>query len=328
MSKIRVNQVTDSNSLGGIEFNPTTGNIELLSSGFNFTFDSVNLVPRNKSRITFNFTGSDQSWTVPGGITNIYAKLWGSGGGGGHFGGWSFGSHGGGGGFTRGILPVTPGEILTIRVPRGGFANPGATNAPYGGGSSTAGGDNQYGAGGGGYCAIFRSSTPQLMAGAGGGGGSILSNHGMGDGGAGGGLNGLRGEVGRNATSLAGGGGSQVAGGVGGNGAQTAGSAGSFLQGGSLQGNPYGGGGGGGYYGGGAGSYGLSNTMSGGGGGSGYTAPNVIYGATFCGNGRYPSPFGTNDIDYPNSSVSTYSSIGFGGVQQTHGGDGYIVIYY
>lgn len=328
MSKLRTTEVRDLNNLGGISLNSTTGNIELLSSGFNFTFAGINLVPRGKTKTTFFFTGADQSWTVPAGITNIFGKVWGSGGGGGHYGGWSFGSWGGGGGFTRGVIPVTAGEVLTIRVPRGGYANPGATNAPYGGGSSTAGGDNQYGAGGGGYCAIFRSATPLLIAGGGGGGGSILSNHAMCDGGAGGGLKGLRGEVGRNTTSWAGGGGSQTAGGTAGNGGNTGGGAGSSLQGGSLQGNPYGGGGGGGYYGGGSGSYGGGNTMAGGGGGSGFIHSSVLYGETFCGNGRHPSAFGINDIDYPDSSLSNYSSVGFGGVQQTNGGDGHVVIYY
>lgn len=319
-----------SNSLSinnsGLSLDPSTGALEFISSGFNLKFDGVNIVPRNKTRVTFTFSASNQSWVVPAGVNFIYAKLWGSGGGGGHYGGWSFGSWGGGGGHTRGILPVTPGETLTLRVPRGGFANPGATNAPFGGGSSTTGGDNQYAAGGGGYCGIFRSSTPLLIAGAGGGGGSVLSSHAMCNGGAGGGIVGLRGESRDGATSFAGGGGTQSAGGTAGNGGNTAGGAGSYLQGGSVQGSVYGGGGGGGYFGGGSGSYGNSNTMAGGGGGSGFTTTTAILASTYPGSGAYPA--GMNDADYPASTASTYSSVGFGGVQRNNGGDGYIVIYY
>ena len=327
MSTIKASNFENPAGGSGLFLNPTSKGLELVAGGFNLAFDGVNVVPRGKTRLSFSWTGgaTDQSWTVPAGITNIYAKLWGSGGGGGHFGGWTFGSHGGGGGHTRGIIPVTPGDVLIFRVPRGGFANPGNTNAPFGGGSSTAGGDNQYAGGGGGYCGIFRSGIPLLIAGAGGGGGSALSRHDMNNGGAGGGFNGMRGEAGEQNQAWSGGGGTQSAGGTGGNGGSTSGQNGSSLQGGSTNGNPYGGGGGGGFFGGGAGSY-ASNTMAGGGGGSGYIAPSVIMGSTYPGTGRFPA--GTSDQDYPPSSVSTFSSIGYGGVQRQHGGNGHIVIYY
>lgn len=318
------NKFTVNNS--GFYINASTGQLELTSAGFNLAFDGVNIIPRNKTKVTFTFSASNQSWVVPVGVTHIYVKLWGAGGGGGHYGGWSFGSWGGGGGHTRGILPVTAGETLTIRVPRGGYAVPGTTNAPFGGGSATSSGDNQYGAGGGGYCGIFRSTTPLLIAGAGGGGGSVNSSHAMCNGGAGGGYNGLRGESRDGNTSFAGGGGTQSAGGTAGNGTNTGGGAGSSLQGGSVQGNNYGGGGGGGFFGGGSGSYGNSNTMGGGGGGSGFITTTALLAATFCGRGAYPA--GMDDIDYPASGSSIYSSIGFGGVQRNNGGDGYLVIYY
>lgn len=324
MSTIKTTKVENLASTVGLQFDPVSRRIELLSNGFVLNFDGINIVPQDKTRVQFTFSASDQSWVVPTGVTNIYAKLWGSGGGGGGP-GWSTGSFGGGGGHTRGIVPVTPGETLTIRVPRGGYSQPGATNAPFGGGSSTGGGDNQYGAGGGGYCGLFRGSTPLLIAGAGGGGGCQTGSYGHNNGGAGGGLTGRRGECGRNNVSFAGGGGTQSAGGTGGSGTSTLGNAGSYLQGGSVGGNVYGGGGGGGYYGGGSGSYGASD-MGGGGGGSGYVAPSVIMGGTYSGSGREPA--GVDDSDYPASSTSNYTSIGFGGVQTSHGGDGFLVIYY
>jgi hypothetical protein len=146
------------------------------------------------------------------------------------------------------------------------------------------------------------------------------------NGGAGGGTNGLRGESGRNFPLIGGGGGTQAAGGVGGVGAQQSGQAGSYLQGGSAIGNPYGAGGGGGYFGGGAGAYGNGNVMGGGGGGSSFIATSVIYGASFPGNGVYSA--GTQDPDYPASTVSNFSSVGFGGIQAGNGGDGHCVIYY
>lgn len=324
-SILRVSDIRNQSGTAGISVSESTQRLQLQAAGFVLSPTIASITPVGKTRVAFTFLATDQSFVVPGGVTYILAKLWGSGGGGGAPGGWSFGSWGGGGGFTTGIVPVTPGETLTVRVPRGGFAFPGATNAPFGGGSSTAGGDNQYGAGGGGYCGLFRSTSPLLIAGAGGGGGSILSAQGMSNGGAGGGLNGMRGESART-QAFAGGGGSQSAGGAGGTGTNSAGQAGSPLQGGSVIGNPYGGGGGGGYFGGGAGSYGSGNTMGGGGGGSGFVASGVIYGATVAGSGANPA--NTDDPDYPASTVSTFTSVGRGGIQGWNGGDGYLVIYY
>jgi hypothetical protein len=52
----------------------------------------------------------------------------------------------------------------------------------------------------------------------------------------------------------------------------------------------------------------------------------VILGVTFAGIGRFPANI--DDIDYPASTASIYHSVGFGGVEQTHGGDGHLVIYY
>ena len=326
MSTLRTSKVENTAGNAGLAFNSTTQRVDMTAAGFNLQYDGVNVVPTGKTRVQFVWVGaSDQQWTVPSGVTNIYVKLWGAGGAGGGP-GWSTGSFGGGGGHTRGIIPVTPGETLTIRVPRGGYSQPGSTNAPFGGGSSTGGGDNQYGAGGGGYCGIFRSTTPLLIAGAGGGGGCQTGSYALNSGGAGGGLTGRRGECGRNNPAWAGGGGTQTAGGAGGTGGNATGQAGSYLQGGSVTGgNTYGGGGGGGYYGGGAGSYGSSD-MGGGGGGSGYIHSSVIMGASYPGTGRYPAA--TEDVDYPASTVSNYTSIGFGGIQVCHGGDGFLVLYY
>ena len=312
-------------SEGQIRFNTDIAKYEGYSHGFWRALRTEEVVD-NKTAARFTFSATDQSWVVPSGITKILVKAWAGGGGGGHFGGWTQGSHGGGAGFSKATLTVTPGETLTLRVPRGGFAFPGATNAPFGGGSSTVGGDNQYGAGGCGYCGVFRSTTPLIIAGAGGGGGSTLSYQGMANGGAGGGLTGKKADVARNYWTSAGKGGTQTAGGAATVGDNQNGQAGSSLQGGSCVGNPYGGGGGGGYFGGSAGAYTGGNSMPGGGGGSGYIISSALNPIMI--SGSFRTPGGVDDIDYPYGTSSTYGDVGFGGVSGNHGGDGHLVIWY
>lgn len=59
----------------------------------------------------YDYTGSDQTYTVPAGVTSIKVKMWGAGGGGGTPGGWVYGYAGGGGGYTEETLSVTPGQV-------------------------------------------------------------------------------------------------------------------------------------------------------------------------------------------------------------------------
>ncbi|MFA5087047.1 MAG: DUF2341 domain-containing protein, partial [Candidatus Paceibacterota bacterium] len=211
----------------------------------------------------FTYTGADQTYTVPAGVTSISVKAWGGGGGGGNPGGWTFGYPGGGGGYTQGVISVSPGQTLTVIVGAGG--NNGSisnANFSYGGGGKncTTGTDCQYGGQGGGRSAIRNGSTELLTAGGGGGGGSRYSTSINAAGGAGGGAIGQTGVGGENST-YGGGGGTQSAGGAGGA-ATNVGVAGSQYQGGYPSSNSYGGGGGGGWYGGGGGSY-LNYSMGG-----------------------------------------------------------------
>lgn len=132
-----------------------------------------------KQDTAYRFTGSDQEFKVPAGVTKLVVKMFGAGGGGQHF---SFvctknyscngelieiGNVGGTGGFTVAILDVVPGETLTVIVGEGGHVgpNPGA----YGGG----GANLAAGGCGGGRTAIKRGSTELLTAGGGGGGGRM-----------------------------------------------------------------------------------------------------------------------------------------------------------
>jgi hypothetical protein len=329
---IKLDQLRSRSGDNGLRFNSTTKNVEFIGPGdFYFNIEGETFTPMNKQFVGFYFNFGvggtyDQSWVVPTGVTHVYAKLWGAGGGGGCQGGWNHGGEGGGGGHARGIIPVTAGQTLSIRVPRGGYNQPGTTNAPYGGGSSTAGGDNQYGAGGGGYAGIFIGTTPYLIAGGGGGGGSTTSggmNYNQ-RGGAGGGITGQHGISGDSFT-YGGGGGTQSAGGSAGSGSSTAGGAGSSLTGGSVQGNPYGGGGGGGYYGGGSGAY-TGSTMGGGGGGSGYVHSSVLLGATFTGSNQMPAMY--HDADLPKYKSTYMCEFAVGADFCNSGGDGFVCIYY
>jgi uncharacterized repeat protein (TIGR02543 family) len=215
------------------------------------------------STVTFNYTGSNQTWTVPTGVTSATFFLIGAGGGG------NYGYGGGGGGYATGSYAVTAGQVLTVIVGQGGGAanavsRPGVSGYPgiytpvtYGGGgrggSFSAGWDELYYSSGGGRSAIRLPSATTDLATAGGGGGAAYSQCGYGGGGT----------TGNGAASR---GGTQSSGGTGassGNGYP--GTNGVAYQGGDSK--DEGGGGGGGFYGGGGGG---DNTA--GGGGSSYVA--------------------------------------------------------
>lgn len=295
--------------------------------GFNFRNESGCLYPVGKSVNEYNFTGADQTFVIPAGVTYIFVKMWGAGGGNGRASGWSYGSDAGGGGHSFALIPVTPGESLTIRIGGGGRTAVTASSFGGGGGALNAT-DTTYGGQGGGGCYIFRSTTPLLIAGGGGGGGASRIWTGN-VGGAGGGLIGQRGESPYdNKVAFGGGGGTQLAGGT-----ASGGGSGSLYQGGTSGTNSYGGGGGGGYYGGGGGGYSEANTMAGGGGGSGFVAASCLIGATFTGTGRYPAFLHDNDLP---KNVSNYTLVAHGNqntqnnaaVNTQVGGNAYCKIYY
>ena len=86
--------------------------------------------------LTYSYTGSDQSLTIPAAqnITSAIIYAWGSGGG-----GYS-GYNGGGGGFSQATIPVSPGQSFVIVVGEGGGgfgAGQGGTNGSYGGGGGS-----------------------------------------------------------------------------------------------------------------------------------------------------------------------------------------------
>ena len=217
--------------------------------------------------VTFNFTGSVQTYTVPPSVTTINVTVLGA------KGGTGTSAMGGLGGSVQATIPVTPGEILNIYVGQVGINNVGSSPPVYNGG----GGVYSYSSGGtagtgGGASDIRRTpyaNNDRLVV-AGGGGGGGYSNT---IGGHGGGLIGQDGVTISNWPNANGKGGTQSVGGAGGIACCSCPSyttSGTFAQGGNGSGDGAGGGGGGGgYYGGGGACF------SGGGGGSSYTNQTV-----------------------------------------------------
>jgi len=227
----------------------------------------IHLKPVFTKTAIFNYTGADQQWVVPTGVTQVFIDVFGAQGG-------NSTSQGGLGGKVRAVLSVTPGETLFLMV--GG--QPTSRLAVYGnagnGGTNVANTSNQSMAGGG-MSGVFRTSIDMasaLLIAAGGGGGAKGRN-----GGAGGGSTGL---VSTDDSTRGGKGGTQTTGGAAGTvfdgqvNNPTAGLQGQGGTGGTINTSTWnsGGGGGAGYYGGGGGA-GGGNYFSGGGGGSSWAHP-------------------------------------------------------
>jgi hypothetical protein len=278
-------------------------------------------------KIVFNCTEGDQSWTVPAGVTSIRIKLWG-GGGASNGGNRAFNAKqnwGGGGGFAQMDVAVTPGQVLTIKVARGGiraYGNNWPAVYPAGGRSY-----NSNHSTGGGRSQVILSGITLIAGGGGSGGWNYYAYGGAGGGSTGGdGGNGTwyLGNTDSRYISIGGKGGSQSAGGAGGQGT-IQGVAGGYLTGGNNNGTFTGPGGGDGYYGGGSGAESESATSaSGGGGGS-----NAVIGGTNAISLRAPGreTAAKNDPDY-------VAGIGDGALAQDDywlgldGGHGMVVIRY
>ena len=264
---------------------------------------------------TFSYTGANQTYTVPAGVTSVHVYMWGAGGGG------KNAVYGGAGAMIQGVLTVTPGETLNIVVGGGGPAPTTTLTSAYGGGGAQGIGDGGQSGGGGGRAAIQRGGTAVtndiVVAGAGGGGtfsatGGAATFSGTANNGG--------------STTVQGFGGTQSAGGAGGAaGTYGTGTAGSRGQGGSVV-NPIsassndGGGGGAGYYGGGGGGTNLSDA-GGGGGGSSFTGNlSLIPGQSVLGFNS------TNGYSAPNTG-SVYYVAGVGaGAANAAGGNALVVI--
>ncbi len=204
--------------------------------------------------VSFQYTGTQQQWSVPAGATNIRFFVYGA-----------SGARGGGGGSVTGVLNNLP-SILYLYVGGQGSQGRNASGGYNGGGDA---GGNRGNEGSGGGASDIRSahalSSRIVVAGGGGGGGGYSGAAGA----AGGGLEAAAGGSGQGG---GGGGGTQVSGGGAGysNGGSS-GTAGTLGQGGTggISWNAGGGGGGGGFYGGGGGGADDNDCCADGGGGGG-----------------------------------------------------------
>jgi len=245
---------------------------------------------------TFSFTGAEQTFTVPSGVTSLHVVAIGANGGlGDNDGGGNSGGPGGFGARVEANLAVTPGEVLFIEVGGTGADGTGGGGGGFNGGGSSNLGDFHLAGGGGGGATDARTCSrssascsgttlgSRLLVAAGGGGGGMDGHMDKLAGGEGGNAA-ADGKDGQSmdcstlspASTPGGGGkaGSQVAGGTGGtagNDEAPAGNPGALGQGGAAgtggSNSEPGGGGGGGLYGGGAG--GAANGCAGAGGGGG-----------------------------------------------------------
>jgi hypothetical protein len=262
---------------------------------------------------TFNYTGADQRWTVPSGVTSASFHLLGAGGGGSDESDATYkGGNGGGAGYAAGTYTVTAGQVYVVIVGqagggaasvdvgasvRGGGYREYRTPATYGGGGRGGSISNWtpgYASGGGRSAIRLQGSASDVVtAGGGGGAGSTpntVTGGSIANGGPGGGTSGTA-----SGPTYGGGGGTQSAGGNGGSSGWGSvppygGTSGvQFLGGDSAD---EGGGGGGGWFGGGGGGDSGNNNSAlqggwGGGGGSSYVAL-LTNGSTAAGSGTSP----------------------------------------
>ena len=247
------------------------------------------------SVVTCAYTGGEQTWTVPNGVTSVVLDVKGA------AGGAAAPGAGAPGGEESGTLAVTANEVLTITT--GGMGadatGTGGTGGVGGGGGGGAG-STDGGAGGGGGSFVYDEAVA-LVLGAGGGGGSapVSCTTGV-TAGSGGGDTG-----GASACPTGGGGGTQIAPGTGGGDGATS-ATGPFGApvpsdggNGGTVGAYGGGGGGGGFWGGGGGG------ETGGGGGSGYMSSSITGGSKSTG---VNSGNGVVTITYPTPTAPSITS--------------------
>ena len=143
----------------------------ILSLSINKSSSQITLL----SKETFNFSGADQTFTVPACVSKIKIKIWGAGGGGSFYNGQNAGA--GAGGYVEGELAVNEGELFSIMVGEGGACDGTVDGVSYGFGGKYS--SLNYGGFGGGLSGFFTGTAPVIQTDlsrglliAGGGGGS------------------------------------------------------------------------------------------------------------------------------------------------------------
>lgn len=129
------------------------------------------------------FTSSG-SFTVPRGSSSVRVYMWGGGGGGGGSAVAGAGAGGGGGaGYARGVVSVTPGQVIAVAVGTGGAGGAGGSGSTSGSpGTSSAFGSMTCSGGAGGSLAASAGATGGGAGGAGAGGSFAQSGIGGGAG--------------------------------------------------------------------------------------------------------------------------------------------------
>ncbi|WP_414170589.1 FG-GAP-like repeat-containing protein (plasmid) [Streptoverticillium reticulum] len=262
----------------------------------------------------FDYTGKKtQTFTVPQGVSKVFAKVWGAGGGGGKNSG-NKDAYGGAGGYAQGTISVQGGQQLTLTT-AGGGDKAYQTNAAGGygdgnGGSISNAALSSSGGGGGGASSVRSGDTRLLVAG--GGGGSSAT-----PGGAGGGDRGQDGSGTKQYPDTSGRGGSDGKGGSGGNASgftpSEKGGDGFGANGGTSTFNHYGGAGGGGYGGGGGGQGEGNYGFGGGGGGGGYVSASLAGGKLMAGDRQTPGNAGDVQRGKAGGGGSSLHPAGFAG---------------
>ena len=299
----------------------------------------------------FSYTGSNQTFTPPTGVTSFAIYMWGAGGlGGSSTSGTRNGGDGGAGGYVAGTVSnYTAGTTFSILVGQGNQTSAGnSTVMQYGGGGAGTDNNNGQGCGGhgGGRSELSiggGSDTPSgtriLVAGGGGGGGAFYHNGEPNSSNEGGDAAYTSGQNG-NGSGTVPTGGTQSAGGSAGSGANmnigNAPGSGSAGKGGRGRGGDqnvdigYGrpGGGGGGYYGGGGGDGGNQNAAAqGGAGGSSYYNSSYVSNFTHATGSQTTAPETSNT--YYASGIAAGGAGSSGNSRSSSvGGNGRIVIVY
>ena len=336
----------------GMTLNVSTGaltgnaNAVVSDTTYNFTVRALDNAGNSSDRAfscivkapvtqAFTYTGVDQTFSVPSGLTIANAYLWGGAGGGASAEGYS--DSGGAGGYATGTISLSGISTLLVQVGSGGGRGTSSRPArayPNGGLNSIR---NSYTSGaGGGRSAIFNGNTVSassaiLVAGGGGGasghgGGGPAASYNMG-GGSGGGTNGAGGMGYTQANVEKTNYGTQSAAGTSSSGAgrEAAQFQGADAGNGTLWdsgGWNAAGGGGDGWYGGGV----INNEHCGGSGGSGYANVSLVSNSTLSVTAQTS---GKKSTVNPPQNTSTYYSAGIGvGSANGDGGNGRVVIVY
>ena len=165
---------------GGFAFPDNTTQTTAAASSTSAPFNNVQV-----------FTTSS-TFTVPSGITKLWAEVYGGGGGGGATGGGSGtsgGGGGGGGGVSMGFLTVTPSQNITVTVGSGGGAGTAGATSTFstivasGGRQGGDGSANSGGGGGGGGIGSGGSINQTGGSGGSGSGGGLANGYPGGNGG-------------------------------------------------------------------------------------------------------------------------------------------------